>query len=165
MRVLGIDPGTSRIGYGLIGDSGGSQWLIAYGVLEIRSGTDVERIERLGERYARLLRKLRPQLVGIESLFFSKNRKTALAVSQARGALILATRQARIPVYELGPGAVKLSVAGDGRADKRAVARMVARLLRTGALEGHDDASDALAVALATAQVRAARRRLASASD
>lgn len=144
MKILGIDPGTSRIGYGLIETNKGLRFL-DYGVLEI-SGADKLRV--LAKRYETLLKKLAPDLVSIEKLFFAKNKKTALEVAQARGVIILKTSEAGLPIKEFGPMEVKAAVTGYGKSDKQAVALMVKRFLNLKSLEGHDDASDALAIAI-----------------
>ncbi len=149
MKVLGIDPGTTRIGYGFIEST---DWkLIAYGVLEVTGEDEIEKIADLGGKFSKLLISLAPDVAGVEGLFFGKNRKTALAVSQARGVILSFLAQAKIPIRECRPAEVKLSVAGYGAADKAAVAAMVKKTLHIEHLEGYDDASDALAIAIATA--------------
>ncbi len=146
MKILGIDPGTSRIGYGLIKD-GSELKLIDCGVIEITEPD--KKILILGKKYAKLLKKFQPDLVAIEKLFFAKNKKTALGVAQSRGVLILKSLEAKIPIAEYGPMEVKLATTGYGLSDKKAVATMVKIFLKADSLKGYDDASDALAIAIA----------------
>jgi len=152
MRVLGIDPGTNRIGYGLVSSSKNTLTAIAHGVIEIPPKTETQhRIKSLGDQFSQLLKNLKPTHIGIESLFFSKNKKTALSVAEARGVLLFLALQCNVPVIECQPNKVKMAVTNYGNADKRAVAKMVRKILRIPEIEGRDDASDALAVAITAA--------------
>lgn len=150
MRILGIDPGTSRIGFGLIETEGGLR-LIRYGTIEAKEKTLPEKISSATTQFRALLKELRPEFVGIEKLFFSKNVKTAMSVAHARGALVSVLMEHNLPMLEIGPNEVKLQVTGYGLADKKGVAKMVGAILKVGTLPGYDDASDALAIAIATA--------------
>ena len=150
MKILGIDPGTTRIGYGLIDGNKSNLKLLDYGTLEIPSG---EKLSVVGDKFSELLDKFRPNLVAIEKLFFAKNRKTALAVAQTRGAIILKVQEKNLPILEFSPNEVKLAVASYGNADKKAVAFMVKKFLGVSELKGYDDASDALAIAITAAGV------------
>ena len=152
MRILGIDPGTNRVGYGLIEASKNNLGAVEYGVLEIPPYTDRhERIIKLASEFRKLLKRLSPEYVGMETLFFGKNRKTALAVSEARGILLLLALERNLPVIEHKPQTVKLAVTSYGLSDKQAVAKMTAKILHLPEIRNYDDASDALAVAIATA--------------
>ena len=146
MKILGIDPGTHRIGYGLILRKSDLKPL-DYGVIEIQEGS----IIIAAEQFQKLLEKLKPNLVAVEKLFFSKNRKTALAVAQTRGILILKILENKIPLVEYGPMEVKQAVTGYGLSDKKAVSFMVKRFLNMQEISGYDDASDALAIAITAA--------------
>ncbi len=150
MKILGVDPGTTRIGWGLIEHQEGALRLLDYGTLEIKDKTQQARLLTLGNSFHNLLIKMTPDIAGIEQLFFAKNQKTALSVAEARGVLLLEMMRAEIPVFEYRPIEIKQAVANFGRTDKRGVAKMVALLLGVPALKGHDDASDALAIAIAT---------------
>lgn len=150
MRILGIDPGSTRIGYGLIAHGRELQFLDC-GTIEVAARDQREKLGELARRFAALLRAARPDAAGIETLFFAKNRKTALAVAEARGVLLLALARERIPTHECSPREVKVAVCGYGNADKVAVARMVCRTLRLPRLNERDDATDALAIAIAAA--------------
>lgn len=150
MKILGLDPGTTRIGYGLIESRPGLK-LINYGVIEVRAKTETGKLLELGDRLTRIIADYRPDWAGVEKLYFAKNQKTALAVSQARGVMIYLLMKNKIPVYECRPADVKKAVTGYGFADKKAVAKMVKIILGVTAITGPDDASDALAIAITTA--------------
>ena len=153
MIILGIDPGTERAGYGIIQSSGGNAALVMAGVLEVpHNGDKAEVLEAIHAGIAKLCKEHRPDVFAIEKLFFSKNRKTALAVAEARGVMLMAAREAGIPIQEYSPNEVKLAVTGYGGADKKAVLKMVRLILQAPELEVIDDASDALAIALAAGQ-------------
>ena len=150
MRILGIDPGTSRIGFGLIETAGGLR-LIDYGVIEAREKTLTEKIANFSKKFERLLKDSNPELAAIEKIFFAKNQKTALSVAQARGVLLAALIAKGIPIVEYGPTEVKSNVTGNGLADKQGVAKMVKSILKISELKGYDDAVDAIAIALTAA--------------
>ena len=147
---MGIDPGSTRIGYGIIKKDGGLLTALNYGVIEIKRTGTAELILKAAKEISKLIKKYRPDAVGIEKIYFSKNVKTGIEVAQARGALILEISKKRIPIKEFSPSEIKLTVAGYGLADKKAVAKMVAIILNLKELTGVlDDASDALAIAIA----------------
>ena len=151
MRILGIDPGSARIGYGLIEctPEGNEPRALRWGTLEISPQDASGRMREVGERIAALLRECAPDHAGIEKLFFARNKKTALAVAEARGVILFALGKAGVPCFELGPADIKIAVTNYGLADKRTVAAMVGKILRLREAVGYDDASDALAAALA----------------
>ena len=148
---MGIDPGSTRIGYGIIKMNGNNLFLINYGVIEIKRKETSQLILEAAERISKLIKKYRPAVIGIEKIYFSKNIKTGIEVSQARGAIILAIAKQKIPIKEFSPSGIKLAVAGYGLADKKAVAKMTARILNIEKIKGFDDASDALAIAITAA--------------
>jgi len=150
MKILGIDPGTSRIGYGLI--DGRISKLIRHGVIEANEKDLPGKIANLSRQFKNLLSETAPELVAIEKLYFAKNQKTALDVAQARGAILSACLERNLAVTEYSPNEVKSHIAGYGLADKRAVAKMVRLILKVDSLPGYDDASDALAIALTAAR-------------
>jgi crossover junction endodeoxyribonuclease RuvC len=152
MRILGIDPGSSRIGFGLIKKKGSALSLIKTGVIEIPKGTQIEKLNALAHEFKKLLIDSKPDAIGIEKLFFSKNVKTGIEVAQARG-LLLHLSGACTPVYEFTPQQVKVATTNYGGADKKAVARMVSMILHVPPLRILDDATDALAVAIVTAGI------------
>jgi len=149
MVILGIDPGTTRIGYGVIEKNNGLK-LVDYGVIEIRSGDQKSKLLKLSQELRKLIKKYKPVEAGIEKLYFSKNQKTALAVAEARGVIMLTLAEAGLPISEFGPNEIKSAVAGYGASDKEAVRKMVALTLKMSEVRGLDDASDALAIAIRT---------------
>lgn len=150
MLVLGIDPGTATTGYGLVlqTEDGGIE-AVDFGVVLTSAKTPMpERLTQLYEGIREVVTKHRPDSSAVEELFFQKNVKTALSVSQGRGVAILALAQAGIPVAEYKPVQVKQAVVGFGGADKRQVQEMVRMLLDLEKIPKPDDAADALAVAI-----------------
>jgi crossover junction endodeoxyribonuclease RuvC len=148
MLVLGIDPGTASTGYGVVHAAGARLVAIDTGVISTRPGIALER--RLADIHARvgeLLDEHRPAALAIEELYFGANVRTAFAVGQARGVILLAAGQRGIPTRAYTPQQVKGAVCGNGRAAKDQVGRMVARLLGLAAVPAPDHAADALAVA------------------
>lgn len=150
MIILGIDPGSTRIGYGAI-NYDREPSLIRYGTLEIVDRNPAGQIREAVMGFSALLEELQPTLVAVEKIYFEKNRKTGIAVAQTRGALIAEIQKHGLRFREYDPTTIKKTVAGYGRADKKAVAKMVCISLKVPSLSGHDDASDALAVALTAA--------------
>ena len=148
MIILGIDPGTAALGYGIVERSGGRLREIDHGCLT--TSPDLPLPERLLQIHAlvdELLALHEPDLIGVERLFFSRNVQTALGVGQARGVVLLAAAQHGTPVREATPSEVKSAIAGYGAADKEQVQRMVQLVLGMSELPRPDDAADALAIA------------------
>jgi len=159
MKILGIDPGTATTGWGLIETNGrkvGNETVpkvIGCGTIITRAGTpDADRLEIIFDSINDIIKKERPNFVAVEQLFFFKNQKTVMTVSQSRGAIILAVKKSRIPLLEYTPLQVKQAVCGYGRADKGQVQEMVRTLLHLKTIPKPDDAADALAIALCGAQ-------------
>ena len=149
MLVLGIDPGTASTGYGLVGADGSRLRLVAHGVIATRAGVTLERrLAAIHARIEELLADHRPDAMAIEELYFGANVRTAFAVGQARGVVLLAAGQRGIPARSYTPQQVKGAVCGNGRAPKEQVGRMVARLLGLAAVPAPDHAADAVAVAI-----------------
>lgn len=147
MFVLGIDPGLTRTGYGLV--RARPPRPVAVGVIRTRPRRpSAERLAELHRDLVALLAEHRPDVMAIERIFTNRNLQTALAVVRASGVALLAAAQAGIPVVEYPPTTVKLAVTGDGRATKAMVAEMVTRRLHLAAPPRPADAADALAVAL-----------------
>jgi len=150
--VLGIDPGTARMGYGVVSREGSQLEMIDYGCLETTNDRPLEqRLLIIHEGLTDLIETHRPEAMGVERLFFNKNVQTAMAVGQARGVVLLVAAQHGLPVFEYGPHEVKLAVTGYGRAPKDQVQRMVQLVLSMSQIPKPDDAADALAVAVCTA--------------
>lgn len=153
MIILGIDPGTSRVGYGFI-ESNGPLKLLRYGVIEAKEKTLAGKISNLTVQMRRLIDETKPELAAIEKLYFAKNQKTAIDVAQARGAILSLLLEKNVATVEYSPNEVKSQVTGYGLADKRGIAKMVKAILKVGELPGYDDASDALAIAITAANHR-----------
>jgi len=146
--VLGIDPGTAALGYGIVESSRGRLREVDHGCLVTSPDTALpERLLAIHALVDELIALHSPRIVAIERLFFSKNVQTAFAVGQARGVVLLAAAQHRIPVVEATPNEVKSAIAGYGAADKEQVQRMVQLVLGMSELPRPDDAADALAIA------------------
>jgi crossover junction endodeoxyribonuclease RuvC len=149
MLVLGIDPGTASTGYGLVRSTGSRLEALEQGMIATRAGVPLElRLAAIYARVADLLDSHQPAAVAIEELYFGANVRTAFAVGQARGVILLAAGQRTIPARSYTPQQVKGAVCGHGRAGKDQVGRMVARLLGLAAVPTPDHAADALAVAI-----------------
>jgi crossover junction endodeoxyribonuclease RuvC len=147
--VLGIDPGTAALGYGIVESSRGRLREVDHGCLVTSPDTALpERLLAIHALVDELIALHSPRIVAIERLFFSKNVQTAFAVGQARGVVLLAAAQHRIPVVEATPNEVKSAIAGYGAADKEQVQRMVQLVLGMAELPRPDDAADALAIAV-----------------
>jgi crossover junction endodeoxyribonuclease RuvC len=150
--VLGIDPGTARLGYGIVERQGSQLTMLEYGCVETTNDRPLEqRLLLIYEALTDLIETHRPEAMGVERLFFNKNVQTAMAVGQARGVVLLVGAQHGLPVFEYGPHEVKLAVTGYGRAPKDQVQRMVQLVLSMSQVPKPDDAADALAVAVCTA--------------
>jgi crossover junction endodeoxyribonuclease RuvC len=149
MLVLGIDPGTASTGYGVVRADGSRLTTVDTGVISTRPGVPLERrLADIHGRIGELLDEHRPVALAIEELYFGANVRTAFAVGQARGVVLLAAGQRGIPTRAYTPQQVKAAVCGNGRAAKDQVGRMVARLLGLAAVPTPDHAADALAVAI-----------------
>ncbi|MFN2298690.1 MAG: crossover junction endodeoxyribonuclease RuvC [Anaerolineales bacterium] len=149
MRVVGIDPGTARTGYGVIEERAGRLVLIRYGTICTAPDTPMpRRLLALHQELTGLLALHAPQSAAVESLFFQKNVRTALSVGQARGVALMALAEHGVPVSEYTPPEVKQAVTGYGGADKAQVQSMVQVLLGLPEPPKPDDAADALAVAI-----------------
>lgn len=149
IRILGIDPGFGRLGYGVI-EQRGPDWVsLDYGCIETSpKKTFVERILQIHNELNVIISKYKPTRAGVEELFFYKNVTTAVQVGQARGVVLLTLCQAKIPIDEFTPLEVKQAITGYGRAEKGQIQAMVIMLLKLKVKKIQDDAADALAIAL-----------------
>ena len=148
MRVLGIDPGSRLMGYGVVEERRGRRVHVGHGVIKVDAEAPLhERLMVLHAGLTGVLRQFKPQGVAVEGVFTFRNARSALVLGHARGVALLAAAQAGVSVYEYPPARVKRSVGAGGADGKDAVARMVCALLQIEAIE-RADASDALAVAL-----------------
>jgi crossover junction endodeoxyribonuclease RuvC len=148
MRVLGVDPGFDRLGLAVVEGNPSKPVLVWSECVEPPKGEAEERLAAVHEAVAAAIEKFTPDALAIEKLFFSTNRKTAIKVSEARGAVLSAAGEAKLPVVEFSPQEVKLAVTGHGAADKTAVARMIPKLLTLPPKKRRDDELDAIAIAI-----------------
>lgn len=149
MKILGVDPGTATVGFGLINLEGQKTSLVEYGVIKTsKTHTDSKRLESIAEQLSAIIKKHKPKIIVVEKLFFSKNVKTALSVAQSRGVILFIAETHKLKIVECSPQEVKMSVTGYGKSDKKQVQIMVKRLLNLKDLPKPDDAADAIAAAL-----------------
>lgn len=154
MIILGIDPGTATTGFGIIEKTAAKQpyQILEYGVIATdKTRSDSLRLKDLYEDIQFLIKKYKPQKVGVEKLFFTTNQKTAMTVSQARGVVLLACEQANIQLEEFTPLQIKNTLCGYGKADKKQIQFMVKQTFGLQKTPKPDDAADALAIALCAA--------------
>lgn len=154
MIILGIDPGTATTGYGVVKIKKSHQkespvlQCLKYGIISTLPSTAPEkRLRELHLKLSKIIREYQPKTLAVENIFFFKNLKTAMPVSQAKGVILLAAAQNKIPVEEISPLEVKMAVVGYGRADKKQVQEMVKHLFKLEEVPKPDDAADALAIA------------------
>ena len=155
MIILGIDPGTAITGYGVLSQEGNHLRRIAFGAIRTKADLPVaSRLFQIYQQLQQLIQEYHPEAVAVEELFFNKNVRTALAVGQARGVVLLAAAAANVTIAEYTPLQVKQAVVGYGRAEKIQVQEMVRVLLCLPEIPKPDDAADALAIAICHAHSR-----------
>ena len=149
MYILGIDPGLAIVGWGVVEYKDNKFSTLGYGAITTPAGIDVEqRLLQIYDGVDGVIKKYKPDEIAIEELFFNTNQKTAIAVAEARGVIMLCGIQSKIPLYEYTPLQVKQAVVGYGRADKKQVITMTSMLLDLKKSPKLDDTSDALAIAV-----------------
>ncbi|HBF67412.1 MAG: Crossover junction endodeoxyribonuclease RuvC [Candidatus Uhrbacteria bacterium GW2011_GWA2_53_10] len=154
MKILGIDPGFGRTGWGVVELVRREPTFVACGCITTPSTMKFpERLIELHRQLGVVIKKYQPQSAAVEKLFFFKNAKTAMDVGQARGVILLTLHQAGLSVHEMTPLQVKQTVTGYGRADKDQIGKMVKLLLGLKTVPKPDDVADALAVALTAGRV------------
>lgn len=155
MIILGVDPGLATTGWGVVEKEkaqrrkDGGTVCLDYGVIS----TDpflvpAERLKRINNELNKIIKKYQPQVLAVENVYFFKNLKTAMPVSQAKGVVLLTAAKKKIPVYEFSPLEVKMAIAGYGRAEKKQMQGMVKEYLCLQDVPRPDDAADALALAV-----------------
>ena len=160
MIVLGIDPGFAIVGWGVIDFTANVHKPIAFGAITTDAHTDFnERLKIIYDDMTELLSRSKPDAVSIEKLFFTTNVTTGIQVAQARGVILLAARQAGVPVYEYTPLQVKTAVTGYGKARKSQVMEMTRKLLHLKEVPKPDDTADALAIAITHTQAAGTKLR------
>lgn len=149
MRIIGIDPGTGILGFGVIESAGGKNQLVDAGVIRTPvKEDDAVRLQTIYEELSDIIADTKPAEMAVEKLFFAQNVTTAMTVAQARGVVLLAGRQAGLLIAEYTPLQIKQSLTGYGRADKKQMQQMVRVLLGLKDVPQPDDCADALAAAL-----------------
>jgi crossover junction endodeoxyribonuclease RuvC len=152
MLVLGIDPGTAICGYGIVHMEGSRLKALKYGAVQTPAGmAAAERLQVIYAGIDAIIKEHKPDLMGVEQLFFNTNVSTAMTVGQARGVILLAAAQNGVDVRDCTPLQVKQAVVGYGKATKEQVIFMVQKLLCLPVKPHPDDVADALAVAICTA--------------
>lgn len=160
-RVLGLDPGSLRTGFGIVDTDGRNDVHVTSGCVQVRGTSLAMRLHEIHRRLVELIDEYRPDEVAIERVFMHRNADSALKLGQARGAALTAAVARGATVYEYAPRAVKLAIVGNGGADKAQVAHMVRVLLSIGE-PATSDVSDALAIALCHTHARRTAGRLAA---
>ena len=151
MLAIGIDPGTAICGYGIVESQGSRLRSVDYGAIQTNAAfPTAERLQIIHRELNKLLNHYKPAIAGVEQLFFNKNVRTAMTVSQARGVILLTIANHNIRLEEYTPLQVKQSVVGYGKGTKEQVAYMTQRLLSLAEKPTPDDAADALAIAICT---------------
>lgn len=153
MRILGIDPGTGILGFGVIEQQGAKIKLIDAGVIRTPvKEDDAVRLQTIYEELTEIINDTKPQVMSVEKLFFAQNVTTAMTVAQARGVILLCGKQAGLDIYEYTPLQIKQALTGYGRADKKQIQEMVRVTLGLKDVPRPDDCADAIAAALIHSQ-------------
>lgn len=149
MRIIGIDPGTGILGFGVVDTAHGKSKLVTAGVITTPPHTPLdERLEEIFDGLTEIIAETKPDAMSVEKLFFAKNVTTAISVASARGVAILTGRKGGLPIAEYTPMQIKQSLTGYGKADKKQVQEMVRIQLGLKEIPKPDDAADALAAAI-----------------
>lgn len=149
MRILGIDPGTATVGYGLIDIIQNRPVFCECGIIEThKSAPMIQRLHEIGQDLAALIQEYKPQVCVVEELFFLKNVTNGISVAQARGIIIYEAMKANVTILEFTPLQMKAMIAGHGRANKLQVGSMVKSILQLESIPKPDDAADALGLAV-----------------
>ncbi|HSW77969.1 MAG TPA: crossover junction endodeoxyribonuclease RuvC [Candidatus Chromulinivoraceae bacterium] len=149
MRIIGIDPGTGILGFGVVDVIKGKARMVTAGVITTPAHTPIdERLEEIFDGLTEIIAETKPEVMSIEQLFFARNVTTAISVAQARGVAILTGRKAKLPIAEYTPMQIKQTLTGYGKADKKQVQEMVRIHLGLKEVPKPDDCADALAAAI-----------------
>lgn len=154
MRIIGIDPGTGILGFGVIDIKIGSTKMVTAGVITTPAHTPIdERLEEIFDGLTDIISETKPDVMSIEKLFFARNVTTAITVAQARGVAMLTGRRAKLSIAEYTPQQIKQTLTGYGKADKKQVQEMVRIQLNLTEVPKPDDCADALAAAITHAMM------------
>jgi crossover junction endodeoxyribonuclease RuvC len=149
MRIIGIDPGTGILGFGVIDYIKGKASLVDAGVIRTPVHEDAAvRLETIFDELSQIIKESKPTHMSVEKLFFAQNVTTAMTVAQARGVVLLCGKQSKLEIHEYTPLQIKQAVTGYGRADKKQIQEMVRVILNLKSVPKPDDAADALAAAI-----------------
>ncbi len=149
MRIIGIDPGTGIVGFGVIDSDGLKKTMVDAGVIRTPAHQPAaQRLQTIYDELTEIIHVNKPQIMVVEQLFFNQNVTTAMTVSQARGVILLVGQQAKLRIVEFTPLQIKQSLTGYGRADKKQMQEMVKLQLKLAEVPKPDDCADALAAAL-----------------
>ena len=149
LRVMGIDPGTATTGWAVLEEIKGAVKPIAYGHISTSPKNSVsDRLREVADDIEKIIKKYKPQESAIEDIFFFKNQKTIIKVSQSRGAMLLTLEKKNVKVFSYTPLQVKQALTGYGRADKKQIQLMVKNILKLKEIPKPDDTADAIAIAL-----------------
>lgn len=155
MRIIGIDPGTGRLGFGVVDTAGGKLTLVDAGVITTPAHTPTnERLEDIFDSLTEIIASTKPDRMAVEKLFFARNVTTAMSVAEARGVALLVGQKARLPIDEYTPMQIKQAITGYGKADKKQMQEMVRLQLGLKEVPKPDDAADALAAAIMCAAMQ-----------
>lgn len=154
MRILGIDPGTGILGFGVVDVNGPKLSLVDAGVITTPPHTPhAERLEDIFDSLTEVIEAVKPDAYSVEKLFFTKNITTAMSVAEARGVALLVARQHNVPIFEYTPPQIKQTITGYGKADKKQVQEMVRLQLGLKEVPKPDDCADAIAAAITHAMM------------
>jgi len=149
MRVIGIDPGTAIVGYGIVDFENNESNLVTSGSIQTsKNASDSERLAEISDDLNVIIEKYSPDIASVEKIFFFKNQKTVISVAQSRGVILSVLAKKSIPVFEYTPMQIKLSVTGYGKASKNDVAEMVKKMINYENFPKLDDTADAIAMAV-----------------
>jgi crossover junction endodeoxyribonuclease RuvC len=149
MKILGIDPGTATTGWAIVEERGGNLKAAAYGcIVTSPKKSTANRLCETSSDIEKIIKKYKPQETAVEDIFFFKNLKTAVKVSQARGAILLTLEKHKVKISEYTPLQVKQAITGYGRAEKKQIQLMVKNILKLKNIPRPDDTADALAIAV-----------------
>jgi len=155
LNILGIDPGNVRAGYGIVEKNKFGLKYVKSGILEIKNTKETgNQLLLLEKDLKNIINRYRPKIAAIEKIFFSKNIKTAILVSQARGVIYKTLYEKKIKVIELTPQSIKVGISGNGKASKSDIAKMVGIILKINTKKIIDDETDALAAAITVSNVK-----------
>ncbi|MGN0014129.1 MAG: crossover junction endodeoxyribonuclease RuvC [Candidatus Gastranaerophilaceae bacterium] len=149
MRIIGIDPGTAIVGYGIIDFEDGECTLVASGSIQTaKEKSDSDRLCEIDNDLTFIINKYKPDVASVEKLFFFKNQKTIIPVAQGRGVILTCLAKAGIKIYEYTPLQIKLAITGYGKSAKIDVAEMVKKMIKYDVFPKLDDTADAIAMAV-----------------